>query len=305
MAGVIRGLRLDTERVRLALAVREQRAQPPAAARTPAPNSVSVSASASEWDADSDPDSGANSDLDVGLDSERVQPRATIPPSDGAVIDPWADLEPDDGPRMGGAAAQGDGSDVDRGGLAAFDPRADAVAYREQLELERIAALEQAEAEGFAAGLARGAASCAREAATLGAMLASARTTLAAGIAGSEDVIVEIAFEALAKILGEAAPTRAGVLAVVRELLVKAGERERLLVRVAPVDHALLEQHRAQLLPGDDGRMIDLVADERVELGGCLVETTGGTLDGRLETQLQQLVEILTAARRGHVEGMP
>jgi flagellar biosynthesis/type III secretory pathway protein FliH len=41
-----------------------------------------------------------------------------------------------------------------------------------------------------------------------------------------------------------------------------------------------------------------LLSDDRVLLGGCLIETSGGTLDGRLETQMQQLRDTLLAARR-------
>ena len=53
------------------------------------------------------------------------------------------------------------------------------------------------------------------------------------------------------------------------------------------------------LLPknGDTARL-ELVADERVELGGCLIETDGGTLDGRLETQLKRLRDTLLDAAR-------
>jgi flagellar biosynthesis/type III secretory pathway protein FliH len=39
------------------------------------------------------------------------------------------------------------------------------------------------------------------------------------------------------------------------------------------------------------------VPDERVALGGCLIDSPGGTLDGRLETQLQRLREVLVATR--------
>jgi flagellar assembly protein FliH len=178
------------------------------------------------------------------------------------------------------------------------DRAAEEASFRERLEAERVEVLDKAEAEGFDAGVARGAASYAKELESLGQIIASARAALDTGIAGTEDVMVEIAFEAVCKILGDAMQRPEGVVAVVREVLSTMRERERLVVRVAPVDYDLLKQHRGQLLQGDDGKTIDLVADERLALGGCLVETTGGMLDGRLETQLQRLIETLTSARR-------
>ena len=170
--------------------------------------------------------------------------------------------------------------------------------FRAQLEAEREQVLERAHAEGFEHGARDGRAEYRGQVDTLSALLESASDTLAGEIAGTEDIIVDIAFEAVCKILGEAALSRDGVVAIVREILRKVRERERLLVRVAPADLTALEENRAQLALGEEGATLDLVADERVALGGCLVETTGGTLDGRLETQLQRLIETLTSARR-------
>jgi flagellar assembly protein FliH len=184
--------------------------------------------------------------------------------------------------------------------------------FLERLETERLAVLERAQAEGYAAGWQQGesAHSQALQAhaqamlahdeamAALGTLLASARDALQAGIAGMEEVLVEIVFEATGRLLGEALRDGPGVIAVVRQVLLAAGEHERLRVRVSPADHERLAHEREHLLPGGDASTIELVADARVVLGGCLVEAAGGTIDGRLETQLQRLIDTLVAARR-------
>ena len=188
---------------------------------------------------------------------------------------------------------------------AEFDREAEQRSFRMRLDTERIDVLEEAQTKGYAEGLRQGNADYVERLDELGALIRSARAALVSEIAGTEDVIVEIAFEAVCKILGEALLNSEGVVAIVREVLRSMREREQLLVRVAPADFELLEQHRAQLLQGEDGRTLDLVADERVVLGGCLVETTGGTLDGRLETQMQRLVDTLTSARRLQGEALP
>ena len=175
---------------------------------------------------------------------------------------------------------------------------APAAAQREALEAERRAVLERARAEGFEQGRLEAGASVEQRLQALDAVLASARAALAGEITGAEDVIVEIAFEAVGRILGEAMSHREGALAAVREVVRGVHERERLRVRVAPADLEMLRQHRARLVDGSDAGGVDLVADERVELGGCLVETAGGTIDARLETQVARLAETLAAARR-------
>ena len=109
-------------------------------------------------------------------------------------------------------------------------------------------------------------------------------------------MIVEIAFEAIGKILGESLARRDGVQAVVREVIRGVREREHLVVRVSPRDHELLAREGFKPKNGD-AQAIELLADDRVELGGCLIETAGGTLDGRLETQLQAAARY--AGRRG------
>ncbi len=183
------------------------------------------------------------------------------------------------------------------------DPAAEARALDEQIAEERRATLERAEQAGYAAGLDESKREFADQLAALRTLIESLHAVLEADIAGAEDVIVEIAFEAVCKILGDAMVKREGVVLAVREIVRGMREREPLLLRVAPADYDLLIAHRAQLLQGGDGKTIDLVTDERVALGGCFVETSGGTLDGRLETQLQRLVDTLTSARRMPVEG--
>ncbi len=80
-------------------------------------------------------------------------------------------------------------------------------------------------------------------------------------------------------------------------------DRERLVVRVSPRDHELLAAEGLKPKNGD-AHAVELLADERVELGGCLIETGGGTLDGRLETQLKRLRDtLLGAARAPAAEG--
>lgn len=80
-----------------------------------------------------------------------------------------------------------------------------------------------------------------------------------------------------------------------RAVLEQLPDRKLLSIHLAPADHALLHDEAQPPRLG-----AALVADERVALGGCIVETDAGSLDGRLETRLAELKAVLLEAR--HVQ---
>jgi len=174
---------------------------------------------------------------------------------------------------------------------------------REEIESAREQVLGQARREGYEEGLAQGRAVLAGEIDALRSVALSAGEILRREIVGVEDVAIDIAFEAVCRIIGTAVATREGVAAVVRELIRDLHGREQLVVRLSAHDLALLGDQAGTLLKGPDGLKLEFVPDERVVLGGCIVEVAGGTLDGRLETQLKQLSDTLLGAHRIEAEG--
>jgi flagellar assembly protein FliH len=164
------------------------------------------------------------------------------------------------------------------------DPRATIDALRRQ-------AFEDGYRDGREEGLRVAKAELAGELEALRTLAASMRGALEEGIGGQEDALVEIAFAAVCRILGEAAAREDGVRSMVREAARAARAKEGIVLRVSAGDQALLQASRGDELG------VDVVADERVSAGGCLIETSGGTLDARLEVQLRQLLDALTRAR--------
>jgi flagellar assembly protein FliH len=150
-------------------------------------------------------------------------------------------------------------------------------------------------AERAALGKARG--EIEREHEALEKLIGSVHEALERGIEGTEDVIVEIAFAAACKVLGEAAVTDEGVRGMVREATREIRGREKVVVRISGADHERLAMDPARLKRLGDELKVELAADERVALGGCLIETAGGTLDARLEVQLRQLLDTLVKVR--------
>ena len=172
-----------------------------------------------------------------------------------------------------------------------------------ELETERREARERGWQEGREAGAANAAAEHASQIEALASLARAARKRLEDAFDDLSDIGAEIAFEAVCKILGQALTDRDSVVSVVRELARRARDRSRLVLRVSPADFELLSASRERILEGLEAGQVEIAADERVELGGCLLETPSGNLDARLEVQLSNLRHALLAARGGQAAG--
>jgi flagellar assembly protein FliH len=187
---------------------------------------------------------------------------------------------------------------------AAAQPQIAQISYEEykqrfaaELDLQRAEAREQGLLDGREAGLAKAVSEQSSLLMQLAGVVRSARERTERGIEDLTDLGVEIVFEASCKILGEALTQREGVIAAVREAVRRVRDRSRLTLRVSPSDCELVRGNLAAILDGPESGQVEVLADERVELGGCLIETPSGNLDGRLEVQLASLRRTLLAAR--------
>lgn len=173
--------------------------------------------------------------------------------------------------------------------------------FESELGVLRETAREEGFAQGHAQGLdegrTQGAAEYGASVRQVTELLASLRGHLNQKIEGVSDIAIEIVYEAVAKILGEQIVQREVIIVMVREIVRRAKERSRLVARLAPRDIEVLNGQSAKLVEGLNIGDIELVADDRVVLGGCLLETPSGNLDGRIEIQLQQLRDALLNAR--------
>ncbi len=77
---------------------------------------------------------------------------------------------------------------------------------------------------------------------------------------------------------------------IIRSALEEMDARTAVRVRVSPDDEELLRRRWAQCVPpGIAADRIELQADERIQTGGAVIETTQGEVDAQLETKLAQL----------------
>ncbi|MTV41457.1 FliH/SctL family protein [Duganella radicis] len=109
----------------------------------------------------------------------------------------------------------------------------------------------------------------------------------------NQDMLVEIAFAAVCRVLGTQLVSRDGIAAMVGGLVDGEHALDRITVRLHLRDAELMTAEA-----GDADPRLMFQADAGIELGGCIVDSPRGTLDARLELQLHQLRAALADVRR-------
>jgi flagellar assembly protein FliH len=167
------------------------------------------------------------------------------------------------------------------------------------LELAEIR--EDAHTMGFNAGRVAGTAAAAETTARLHEQLEGIIEAVRAECLRAQDQLaqqcVEIVAAAIGQIAGPLLATREAAVGAVAAALAKVKAAAELTVRVNPADLPSLEEQRAKLAAVTAASHLHLLADAQVALGGCLIDSSAGTLDARLELQLEGLCESLRAAR--------
>lgn len=136
-------------------------------------------------------------------------------------------------------------------------------------------------------------------------------------LATAEDDMVALCHGVVCRILGEQLLTREAVAQCVRQAIreacsgssLRASGHGGIAIHVHPRDLESLqgdEQLAAWLRQGGSAGSVAVqwVADEGVRLGGCIVHSSEGSLDGRLETQMAALREILSRAPSADASAM-
>ncbi len=109
-------------------------------------------------------------------------------------------------------------------------------------------------------------------------------------LAQSESELVALAVEiAKAVVHQELLTHREIVVNLTHEAVSRLIQRENLTVRVNPEDLDILNLHKEEILQKNDLKSFHLVEDIRVPKGGVIVESSGGQVDGRIETQFQEV----------------
>jgi flagellar assembly protein FliH len=168
---------------------------------------------------------------------------------------------------------------------------AEAVSIREK-------ARSQGHAEGHAAGYAEGlnkAAPVIDSFTSLVRALTSARDEF---YSNSENEMVELVINVAEMALGDQIEKNPGLIRhVIKSAVLKLQSREQMTIRVNPKDIAEAEKVRQDISKEvEDIEKVSFKGDPLVSRGGCVLETNMGSIDARVETQLEAMRESLLAA---------
>ncbi len=106
-----------------------------------------------------------------------------------------------------------------------------------------------------------------------------------------EPLMIDLVFELARKVIKmEVEASHTVALSMVQNTLRRVANSNTLRIRVNPEDLESVREHRDELLSLVDGlNHIDIVEDRRVDRGGCIADTASGTIDARINTQLDEL----------------
>lgn len=151
---------------------------------------------------------------------------------------------------------------------------------------------------GFAAGEERGReageASVREMVETMTQLLQSARAERAKVIESAEPELLKLATAIAERVVhAHLAVAPETVVELARNALQRLAGRETVVVRVNPRDIEILRAQRDRLLEVHDTEGLRIVADQRVDRGGVIVETEVGTIDAKISTQLREARRVL------------
>lgn len=116
--------------------------------------------------------------------------------------------------------------------------------------------------------------------------------------AALEPELLKLAVEIAAKIVRqEVSANQELVLNTVKAGLRQLRDRRELKIRVNPADYEFVRERRDDIAGSCDGvRSLEVIDDRRVDQGGCIIESSNGHLDGRIETQVCEVERALMEA---------
>jgi flagellar biosynthesis/type III secretory pathway protein FliH len=158
--------------------------------------------------------------------------------------------------------------------------------------------VETARADARAEGLADGKAAADREMsdmmATMRNLVDMARVERHKLMESAEPELVRLAMGIAERVLHQQIALDRGVVVEMAKVAIgRLVERESVTVRVNPGDLERMRQHREEFLSSGDIKNFRILEDQRVDRGGVVVETDGGTIDAKISTQLNEAKRVL------------
>lgn len=166
---------------------------------------------------------------------------------------------------------------------------------------ELTAVHERARLSGFEAGEKRAMEEAAQEKTrmldALSNLVSASESAFEQERAALTEDCADVVGEVLAKIAGSALASREAIVGTVMTVLSRMKDDREATIRVHADDLPVLKLEEDRIAKLFGRSKFTLVVDSRVTVGGCIVETSAGSLDGRLDVQLREMCETLRSAK--------
>jgi flagellar assembly protein FliH len=156
------------------------------------------------------------------------------------------------------------------------------------------ATMAKAHADGYAEGTAAADNEMSAMTETMRNLVEMARVERHKLMEDAEPELVRLAIGIAERVLHQQiALDRGVVVEMAKVAIARLVERESVTVRVNPGDLERMREHRDEFLSSGDIKNFRVIEDQRVDRGGVVVETDGGTIDARIGTQLNEAKRVL------------
>ncbi len=180
--------------------------------------------------------------------------------------------------------------------------------YFSRLEVESMLdkrekdSYEKGSDEGYAKGFAEGVqkahddaiASVEQRAKLLEELLRELEVIKSRIMTNSQEDIVKLAMVIASKIIHREVKGSEAVVDNVREAIDMASDKHSIRIKLNPADIPVVDSHRGEFLETIKSlERIELIEDDEIIPGGCIVETTEGSVDARLDRQMEEIRKML------------
>ncbi len=113
----------------------------------------------------------------------------------------------------------------------------------------------------------------------------------------AEPFVIELTMEIAKKVLQQELKMQPdSLIHIIKQTLASVYETESISIGVTPEDFSFVQRQREQLLAMNNGRVeIKVFPDYSIEQGGCIIRTSSGSVDARIDVQLSEIKKVLLA----------
>jgi flagellar assembly protein FliH len=113
----------------------------------------------------------------------------------------------------------------------------------------------------------------------------------------AEPFVIDLSTEIAKKVLQQELKTHPDALIqLIKQTLSSVYETSSLSIGVAPEDFHFVQKQREQLMAVDNGQIeVKVFPDYSIEQGGCIIRTSSGSMDARIDVQLSEIKKVLLA----------